>query len=854
LNPVAPEAVQEYRISTNNYSAEYGRTAGFIANAVTRAGGSGYHGIVYEYLKNDVLNSNDFTDNLNGLARRPLKQNQFGYQAGGPILKDRLFFSSALEDFFSHSKLDPATYTLPTTNFIPALNLPATRQSRQLLQEFPGPTIVSPTGALTAKYTTSQPVVVERLIALERGDYVFRGGQDHLMGRLNIARVTEPDFNWYVYPQFVSALYQHTTGAATNWMHTFTPRLTSEFKLSVSDDNLWWGRAHPEIPTLSSADGVLLPGSPQNYDYRNHNRSFEAIYSAIWTRNRHVISAGAGYLKRHNSGYQTLLRDGEYGFSGVVNFAFDQPSIVYLGVDALAPVNKPTTPDTDRSYDYSQLYLFAQDSFHVSSRLTLNYGLRYENFGAPVNTGKVKDTLVQLGAGGDFTTRLESARLQLGSGNQKLYAADNLDFAPRAGFTWDVFGKSKTLVRGSYGMFYDRPFDNIWQSVRVNSVLSATYALSGTFNYLRPIPAVLPTLTSVQQANNIVTILMDPKLKNGYAQTAFIGVQQAFGDNLTLEVNATASRDRRLLTSDIVNRQLTLTTTFDGRPNDNLPDIEWRSSQGKADYSALTTLVRYRLRTLTLQGSYTWSRSIDNQSDPLGAEATNLGASAVGGTSQSAVRSAFAVQYNSNADRGNSDFDQRHNVFLLGIWQSDKRSWYARGWQFSWLAAFRTGFPYSVESPQGFDFIYGVAAVQDQRADVFNPAGVYLKNPKPAAGGKYLINASAFSIPVNGLVGNTGRNAFRGPGLYNVDVSLARSFGVKGLWKFKAPETTRLTFRADAFNILNHANLNNPDNVLGDANFGLATYGRQGTASGFPSVSPVNETSRQIQMMVRLEF
>jgi hypothetical protein len=260
------------------------------------------------------------------------------------------------------------------------------------------------------------------------------------------------------------------------------------------------------------------------------------------------------------------------------------------------------------------------------------------------------------------------------------------------------------------------------------------------------------------------------------------------------------------------------------------------------------------LRTLTLQGSYTWSRSIDNQSDPLGAEATNLGASAVGGTSQSAVRSAFAVQYNSNADRGNSDFDQRHNVFLLGIWQSDRRSWYARGWQFSWLAAFRTGFPYSVESPQGFDFIYGVAAVQDQRADLFNPAGVYLANPKPAAGGKYLINGSAFSIPVNGLVGNTGRNAFRGPGLYNVDVSFARSFGVKGLWKFKASETTRLTFRADAFNILNHANLNNPDNVLGDANFGLATYGRQGTASGFPSVSPVNETSRQIQMMVRLEF
>ena len=854
LNPVSPEGIQEYRISTNNYSAEYGRTAGFIANAVTRAGGAGYHGLVYEYLKNDVLNSNDFTDNLNGLGRRPLKQNQFGYQAGGPILKDRLFFSSALEDFFSHSKLDPATYTLPTTNFIPALNLPASRIARQLLEQFPGPTIVSPTGSITAKYTTSQPVVIDRLVALERGDYVFRGGSDHLMGRLNIARASEPDFIWYVYPQFISGLHQNTTGAATNWMHTFSPRLTSEFKLSASDDDLFWGRAHPEVPILSSGDGVLLPGSPQPYDYRNHNRSFEAIYSAIYTLNRHVISAGVGYLKRHNSGYLTLLRDGEYGFQSVVNFAFDQPSEVFVGLDTLSTQTAhPVLPNTDRSYDYSQYYGFVQDSFRLSSRLTLNFGLRYENFGAPVNTGKAKDEIVQLGKGTDFTSRLQTATMLLGTGSQKLWAADNFDFAPRFGFTWDVFGKSKTLLRGSYGIFYDKPFDNIWQSVRVNSVLPTIYDLSGTFNYLRPMSTVVPTLTGFPQTNPVLNILMDPNLRNGYAQTAFLGVQQSIRDSLVVEVNATASRDRRLITSDIVNRQLTLTTGFTGRPNENLPDIEWRSSQGSANYSALTALVRYKLRTLTLQGAYTWSHSIDNQSDPIGAEVTNLGAAAIGGTSASSVRSSFAQQYNSNGDRGNSDFDQRHNLFLLGIWQSDQRSWYARGWQVSALAALRTGFPFSVAAPQS-DFIFGVAAVQDQRADLINPSAVYLTNQKPGTGGRYLINPAAFGVPAAGLVGNSGRNAFRGPGLYNIDLSLARSFGVHGFWKFKAPETTRLTFRADAFNILNHTNLNNPDNVLTDPNFGLATYGRQGTASGFPSVSPVNETSRQIQMMVRLEF
>jgi hypothetical protein len=330
-------------------------------------------------------------------------------------------------------------------------------------------------------------------------------------------------------------------------------------------------------------------------------------------------------------------------------------------------------------------------------------------------------------------------------------------------------------------------------------------------------------------------------------------MQQSIRDNLTLEVNATASRGRRLTTSDIVNRQYTLTTTIDGRPNENLPDIEWRSSQGKSNYAALTTLVRYKLRTLLLQGAYTWSHSIDNQSDPIGAEVTNLGVAAVGGSSESSTRSAFARQFDSNGDMGNSDFDQRHNLFLLGIWQSDRRGILTRGWQVSWLAAFRTGFPYSVGAPQT-DIVFGQAAIQDQRADVVNPAAVYLANPTPAPGGKILLNPAAFAIPSAGLVGNSGRNAFRGPGLYNIDLSLGRSFSVPSFGKFKVPETTRLTLRADAFNFLNHANLNNPDNVITDPNFGLATYGRQGSASGFPSVSPVNETARQFQLMVRLEF
>ena len=789
------------------------------------------------------------------MGRQKDNENQFGYQVGGPVLRNRLFFSSALEQLISHSQQDPAqTYQLPTTNFIPALNLPSDRIATQLLQMYPGPAITSPTGALVANYTVSQPVVVDRLIALERGDYTTNGGRDHIMARLNIARLTEPDFIWYPYQQFNSALHENTTGAAANWIHTWTPRLTSEFKLSYNDDNLWWNRAHSNVPTLASADGTLLPGAPNFYAYRNHNRSPEVIYNTVWTRNRHIITAGAGVLFRFNSGYLTALQDGEYLFQNVISFAFDQPSEFYVAINRLSPT--PAQPNFNRSYAWTQSYFFLQDSFRATSKLTLNYGLRYERFGAPQNTGAVKDALVQLGPGSDFNSRLASATLTIpGAGNQQIYGADDGDWAPRFGFSYDLSGhrftgKGRTVLRGGFGMFYDRPFDNLWQDVSSNNISLPLYAVSGTTNYLQPVASVLPSYAGEgRTAGSFPPLtLMDPKLRNGYAENFFLGVQHSIFDNLTLEVNGTGSLGRRLITSDIVNRQFTNTLSFNGRPNQNFPDIEWRSSQGNSDYSALTALVRYRLRTFQVQAAYTWSHAIDDQSDPLGAELFNLEYTTVGNGAAASQRSAFAQQFNNSGDRGNSDFDQRQNLFLLGIWQSDGRRPLTQGWQVSWMAAFRTGFPYSVLAPQS-QIIPGVAAIENQRASVIDPGAAVFSNPPSAPGGVILLNEAAFAIPPAGTVGNTGRNAFRGPGLYNLDLSLARSFRIPRL-----REGTRLTVRADAFNFLNHANLNNPVSLLGSPDFGLATYGRQGSASGFPAVSPVNETARQIHVLVRIEF
>jgi hypothetical protein len=187
------------------------------------------------------------------------------------------------------------------------------------------------------------------------------------------------------------------------------------------------------------------------------------------------------------------------------------------------------------------------------------------------------------------------------------------------------------------------------------------------------------------------------------------------------------------------------------------------------------------------------------------------------------------------------------------VWQSEGRRLLTKGWQISGLAAFRGGFPYTITSPSQQTLVGAGAVIENQRADVVNPGAVMLTNPKPGPGGVFVLNSAAFATPLSGnVVGNSGRNAFRGPGLYNIDLSLARSFGIP-----KLGEGARITVRADAFNLLNHANLNNPFNLLSpisDPNFGLETFGRAGLASGFPATSPVNETARQIQMLLRVEF
>jgi hypothetical protein len=865
LAQLAPEVIQEYRVSTNNYSAEYGRTSGFLANAITRSGSNSFHGTGYLYLKNDALNANDFQNNLSGIARPPEKEAQAGFVVGGPVLRDRLFFLSSLEQFRSRSVQGTFPFVFPGAPLKDFID-PGGASDR-LLKKYPSP--FSNPNDFTGVVKLAPPVAVDRTLAIERFDYAPPGGKDRIFGRLILSRLTQPDFIWTPYPDFVTPLHHNLWALAFSHTRSIRPNLINEAHASYSNDDLYWNRAHPEVPFLQVSDNnnalVSLPGSPAAYSYSNRNGSFELLDNVLWSHGSHQMTFGGGLLRRSSNGALTIGRDGAYLFvssatqlPSLLKFAFNQPDYVTAAIDRASLSGPLREPGFDREFRYWQGSLFAQDTWRLSSRLTVNYGLRYEIFGGPRNTGQTKDALLQLGSGSNLADQIASSPgLKTGTGDQQLFGTDKQDWSARVGASYDLQGNARTLLRGAYGIFYDRPFDNLWENLRSNTlvlppIIPLPSTPTGSTDFLAPIGKVLATLDPRAVVSNFPDVTaVDPNLKNGYAHSYFFGVQQRITDNLSLEVNALGSLGRRLIVTDVVNRSFSVPGTSN-RLNPNLPDIAYRSALGSSDYNALAAVARYRASRGQLQVSYTWSHSIDNQSDALIGDFFNLNFTAIQSSAGSSGRSSFSRQFDSRADRGNSDFDQRHNLIVFSYWDLPTPLWRSRlsralfgNWTVAELAAFRSGFPYSVGAPS-------TGAIQNNRADIVDPARTVLANPVAVPGGERLLDPAGFAAPGAGLLGNSGRNAFIGPGFYNVDLSVARRFGVRWLG-----EGGRLNLRADFFNVLNHANLNNPNAVFGNASFGtfgIATFGRQGKQSGFPSVVPLNESARQIQLSVKLEF
>lgn len=849
-SPIAPEAVQEYRISTSNFSAEYGRTSGFLANVVSRAGTRDWRMLGYYYFKNEVLNANGFQQNRRGAPRAPVKEAQPGFVATGPIIRERLFSSLAFEYLRFRSRNEPTAYLLPTADFIAAAD-PATNAGR-LLREFPA--VVTPAGPGDFdNVQVSSPVSINRFFALPRLDYVSANGAHRLMARAALSALRQPDLLFTPYTQFNSAFRQAGNNIGLNWTALLTPSITSEAHLAHSADDLRLDRPRPDIPALFSSDQVLLPGSPSFYAYRNAGRNWDFGESLMFSHGPHLLKFGGGVLKRHMQAQFSAGRDGLLVFDDLQSFLHDTPRILLQSFDRLGAPDL-VKPSFERFYRYSQTYLFVQDSYRATDRLSLSLGVRFERFGAPVNTGLVKDALIAFGPGTSLPERIAAASFVAAAGDQFLYDAPKPIWAGRFGVSYDLTGRGRTLLRGGYGLFYDRLFDNLWQGASANRLRFGTSTFRGPVNFLLP-PAELARVAPPEFDELLQPVAFQPGLRSPLVLSYFTGIQQQLADGLLLELNMLGSSGRGLLTTDRINRAFSTASVplqnNLGRFNASLPEIAYRANQGSSSYHALTAAVRYRLPRLQGQLAYTWSHNIDNQSDPLAGEFLDFNYFR-GQSAENRIIASFTRQFDSGVDRGNSDFDQRHNLVFFThydmppLFAKSVIAPLLRRWTIAGLGAIRSGFPYSVYGTAPFRF--GVTELRNNRANLLSPSAAHLQTPVP--GGQRLLNATAFSAPANGEVGSAGRNAFAGPGVYSVDLSLARRFGLP-----RMQEKRVITLRGDFYNLLNHANLNSPAvTSIRSPQFGIASYGRSERNTGFPLLTPLSESARAVQLMLRFEF
>ncbi len=494
LSVIAPEAIQEYRVSTNGFSAEFGGAGGFVANAVTRSGGADYHGLVYGYLNNDALNANSFQRNRDpdpdvADAPRQRKELYVGYWAGGPIQERRWFFSSAFERFRSRSRADPEEFLFPEPGafqtFYPG------SQASSLLEEFkpPGrscaagvdacpPAIVGATNGPTSSQLVfskklAAPISSDRRLFLERLDYVSSTSKHRLMARLAVSQVDRPDFFYNPYEEFSSRLDDDTVGVALSYIRSLGANLTNEIKVGWRNTDLNWDRPHPGIPFLlaqvAGADGrrVRLPGSDAAYEFRNRDRNWEISERLIARRGTHTITAGGGVLVRRRKLLLSAFRDGGYDFASIKQFGQDTPRAFLLSVSRtkLLPALDGGAPDYSqpefgRDYSNNQFFGFVQDSFKPTSRLGVSMGLRYESFGNLSNTG-ARDAYVEPASGNSIEERLAGASLAL-TQRRSAYRADRNNWAARFGLSYSLSGNGWTVLRGSYGIFYDRSTWILW--------------------------------------------------------------------------------------------------------------------------------------------------------------------------------------------------------------------------------------------------------------------------------------------------------------------------------------------------------------------------------------------------------
>ena len=862
-----PDTVSEMRISTNDYDAAYGGAAGMVVNVTTKSGTNQYHGDLFEYHTDSALSSRNVFQSTPGSVHA-FRRNEFGGTLGGPILKNRVFMFGSLDLLRSSGASSFVTNfeTPQFTNFVatefpnsiaakilkgygpgPGITLTNIETLSQYYQANPGyyfPTLQS---AEALGFSPDMPTVGQGTFTPTgtrngtqwtlRPDFYFNQQKDHLF--YYVYRSSSDALSEDPRPAFNGTNPSYTMTMNLNEVHTFSPSIINEASVGYYRT---YGAA------LNPASALVVPGVNVNGVWGwGGNGGFEFspgdfvqnVYNwndmVTMIKGAHTFKMGFGARRwEDNANFTGIYQRGDYYFNNLVDFSQDMAySSTFQGVDPTT--GKPTSQV--RGYRGTELDAFINDNWKVRHDLSLNLGLRWDYFGNPSEATNKQENFL-FGSGSTFIQRLANGSAQV---VPALYAnARHDNFAPRFGFSWNPSFDQKLVLRGGFGLFYDRPSNQIYTNNRTNPPLFAvpTWGVpTGTpvaFGLCSPTSSLdvncpqNPDLNQVtlNSANGLVApingvpTLIPTELYGttqqfpiSYSENWNMGVQYGITHDLVAEIDYIGDvAHRNYLSTDINRFNGDNVGGFLRRPNPNFADIQLSQPIGNSNFNAMSVgFRRIAPHGITFSGYYTWSHAFDLCSDYL-----------QGGCSIPDISDIMG-------NYASSDFDVRNHFAGYATWtvpqlfQNNK--WMNRlltNWTINGVVAIQSGMPFSVVCYAGYPTCdYNLDGYNYDRPSINGPVKLaashltvqnYLNGIFLPGGGQF---GTQFYAPTGVQEGNLGRNTFRGPGLADVDFSLERRFPIY--------ERTELDLTIESFNAFNRVNLGQVDGSMTDSTFGQST-------------------------------
>jgi hypothetical protein len=818
-NFLGVDAVREFRVLTNAYSAEYGGVAGGVITIVTKSGTNDFQGTAFEFLRNDNLDARNFFDP----AKKPeFKRNQWGFAAGGPMIKNRTFFFGATEWLREQLGRTIVT-TVPSNDARQGRLVPINPTVTPFLALFPvsnGRDFGNGLAEFSFPFTQTT------------SDSLYQGRIDHQLNTNNnfFGRYTidtagrRQPLNYPIVALAANSRSQFLTLEDT---HLLSSRWVNTTRFSYGRTNLA-SSIVPQSPL--SSDTRFIPqreglgelsigGMPTilgtAYPLALVQNLFTLSDDMTFVSGRHSFKWGGLVERQQNKNFAERLFTGQFDFPGIQQFLQGRPSRfsgVALGADSV------------RYYATHFLNFYLQDDLKVSRNLTLNLGLRLEFSTVPKE---------KFGKEVRLSDPVRDARVVI----TRPYDNDKQNWAPRIGMAWDPRADGRTIVRGAFGIFYDinaTPF-----FVETSAANPPFYRILGiTGNPPFPRPDMGITTTALDTLNLSAAEWKTPRLLQFN-----LTLERELLFHTVVTVSYAGSRGTNIAQSGDVNTAIPQIQA-NGQPffaaglrrrNPNFDSIDLKRTTGRSWYNALQFRTRTRLRSdLLLQGSYTFSRTMD-QTQGMAPQ------DSLGGLPQT-----LDPDYPS-LDRALADFHRKHNLIINGIWnlpffrRSSRLTRTILGdWGLSGIFTAQSGNPFTVGIQGNW------SRNLNRRAGIDRPsfAQGFTSSSAILGGPDRYFNPAAFILPLQGTYGDVGRNSLIGPNLITLDTSAVKSFGLGWLGS-----EAKLQFRFEAFNLLNRANFQLPRRIVfAGVSPTEQPLGNAGT------ITSTTTSSRQIQLGVRLSW